>query len=192
MAKRNNNMGMLWLALGLFVAVALAGVFLVYPAVRKMTYPLKYQSTIVEYAAKYGLDPYLVCGVIHTESKFDAEAESSVGAVGLMQVMPATGQWIAQKMDLENFSTDQLTDPKVNIQMGCWYLRYLFDKFGDDLTLVLAGYNAGPTKVAQWLAQEQHSQDGKLTNIPYQETANYVERVQNAQSVYKQLYTLPQ
>lgn len=181
----------LWLALGIAVLVLVLLALVGYPYLKKMAYPLKYQDSISQYAKENGLDPYLVCGVIHTESRFDNEAESRVGAVGLMQIMPDTGQWIAQKMPLEGYEEAKLKDPETNIRMGCWYLRYLMDRFDGDLTLVLAGYNAGPNRVTQWLADPQHSQNGTLTNIPYEETENYVKKVQNAKEMYEAYYTLP-
>ena len=157
---------------------------------KKLAYPLKYEAYITEYAQANALDPYLVCGAIHTESHFDMEAESRVGAIGLMQIMPDTGEWIAKKMSIKDYSQAKLKDPETNIRMGCWYLKYLMDKFDGDMTLVLAGYNAGPNRVTQWLEDEKYSQDGKLTDIPYQETEEYVKKVQNAKEMYESYYTL--
>ena len=152
-------------------------------------YPLKYEELILKYAKQYDLDPYFVCAVIWTESKFDPDAESSKGAIGLMQILPDTGEWIAGKIKMEGFSAEKLTDPETNIRLGCWYLSYLEDKFDGDITNIAAGYNAGPAKVEQWLKDEKYSSDGKrLENIPYEETENYVKRERQSYEIYKFFY----
>ena len=188
--KKQRNLWQLWIALGLAIIILALLALVGYPYAKKLAYPLKYEAYITEYAEANGLDPYLVCGVIHTESHFDIEAESRVGAVGLMQIMPDTGEWIAKKMSIKDYSVAKLKDPETNIRMGCWYLKYLMDRFDGDMTLVLAGYNAGPNRVTQWLGDEKYSQDGKLTDIPYRETEEYVKKVENAKEMYKSYYTL--
>ncbi len=152
-------------------------------------YPLEYKDTIKKYATEYNLDPYLVMAVIHTESGFDAQAESKAGAMGLMQVMPTTGEWIAGKPEIamEDFTAEDLLNPDTNIKFGCWYLNFLSDRF-DNQTNMLAAYNAGHTRVGEWLENEEYAKDGELVNIPYEETDNYVEKVQKAYDKYKELY----
>ena len=188
--KKQRNLWQLWIVLGLAIIILALLALVGYPYAKKLAYPLKYEAYITEYAEANGLDPYLVCGVIHTESHFDIEAESRVGAVGLMQIMPDTGEWIAKKMSMKDYSEAKLKDPETNIRMGCWYLKYLMDRFDGDMTLVLAGYNAGPNRVTQWLEDEKYSQDGKLTDIPYRETEEYVKKVENAKEMYRSYYTL--
>ena len=157
----------------------------------KNTYPLHYEEEILEYSQEFGLDPYFVAAVIWTESKFQANAESSQGAIGLMQIMPDTGNWIAEKLDMGEQDEDTLVDPDVNIRLGCWYLSYLMDKFDGDLTKVMAGYNAGPNRVEQWLQDPEYSSDGtSLETIPYEETENYVKRIQTSYKIYQFLYDL--
>lgn len=181
---------MLWVSLGIALLVLAAVAMIGYPYVKKMAYPLEHESEIIKYAKMNDLDPYLVCGVIHSESKFDAEAVSKVGAVGLMQIMPDTGSWIAKKMGLEGYSEEKLKDPETNIRMGCWYLRYLSDRFDGNLINMLAAYNAGPNRVLQWLQDPQYSKNGQLTEIPYEETKNYVKKVQSAKEKYETYYKL--
>lgn len=188
--KKQRNLWQLWIVLGLAIIILALLALVGYPYAKKLAYPLKYEAYITEYAEANGLDPYLVCGVIHTESHFDIEAESRVGAVGLMQIMPDTGEWIAKKMSMKDYSEAKLKDPETNIRMGCWYLKYLMDRFDGDMTLVLAGYNAGPNRVTQWLEDEKYSQDGKRTDIPYRETEEYVKKVENAKEMYRSYYTL--
>ena len=156
----------------------------------KTYYKLNYTESIARWADEYGLDRTLVASVIWTESRFNAKAESSAGAAGLMQIMPETGQWIAEKIDLGDYSDDMRFDPDTSIHMGCWYLRYLSDRFSETDT-VLAAYNAGPNKVSEWLEDESYSDDGKtLYHIPYEETANYVKRVNQANDIYNLFYEI--
>jgi soluble lytic murein transglycosylase len=101
-----------------------------------------------------------------------------------MQIMPDTGAWAAGKMGIEGYSADMLSDPSVNISIGCWYLRYLSDLFDGDMRKVLAGYNAGPANVQNWVNSE-----GALDNIPYEETERYLEKVLRYYEIYKGLYS---
>jgi len=108
--------------------------------------------------------------------------------VGLMQIMPDTGAWIAGKIDMTNYNEEMLKNADVNIRLGCWYLRYLTDRFGGVRNHVLAAYNAGPGNLKKWLENDDYSRDGVLVNIPFQETSSYVERVERAYEKYKKLY----
>lgn len=154
----------------------------------KSDYPLAYEDLIEQYSAEYGLDPYLVAAVIYVESGFDPEAVSRVGAQGLMQVMPETGEWIAGKLHVE--SPPNLLDPETNISMGTWYLNFLDERFGHDQDMVLAAYNAGHGRVAEWLENPQYSDGTVLTNIPYKETENYVKKVNHAYEKYKEYHEI--
>lgn len=167
----------LCLVLVCVAAIALRG-FVVY-----RLYPLEFKDEIKASSAKYSLDKYMVCAVIYTESHFNKQAVSGPGAVGLMQVMPDTGAWAAGKMGLEGFSEDKLKDPETNIAIGCWYLQYLSDLFSGDMRKVLAGYNAGPANVQNWVDSE-----GALGDIPYEETKQYLDRVLRYYEIYKGLY----
>lgn len=150
--------------------------------------PLEYVDQISQYASEYDLDPYLVAAVIDTESGFRADAVSRVGARGLMQIMPDTAEWIAQKIGQENFTADQLFNPDLNIRYGCWYLRFLFDRF-HNTELVAAAYNAGHGRVNDWLQDESITDDsGNLVNIPYEETSQYVEKIARTQAKYEKDY----
>ncbi len=153
----------------------------------KRTYRLLYPEEIVTYSLEYQLNPQLTAAVIQVESANRSQVVSPKGAVGLMQIMPATGAWIAENMGMDDYREDRLTDPAVNIQMGCWYLRYLLDMFENENTAV-AAYNAGPGKVKQWLADERYASDGALCSIPYEETERYVKKVAAAKEKYAELY----
>ncbi|MEA5059967.1 MAG: lytic transglycosylase domain-containing protein [Candidatus Pelethousia sp.] len=154
----------------------------------KRKYRLDYPLQIKRYSSEFSLDPFLVAAIIHCESGNRAAITSPKGAVGLMQIMPETGAWIAQKLDLSDYDEAMLANPDMNIRMGCWYLRYLMDQFGGVRSHVLAAYNAGPGNLKKWLEDEAYSQDGMLVDIPFSETSSYVEKVENAYEKYKKLY----
>lgn len=183
MNKRHRGITALIIILVLLVAMLVGGYFAL-----KYIYPLKYQDAIAKYSAKYDLDPYFVSAIIWTESKFRDKAKSGDGAQGLMQLMPDTAAWIEKKIDDKNVTAENAAEPEVNIEMGCWYLNYLYGEFGDN-ELVAAAYNAGHNKVKSWLDDKTVSKNGtKLDDIPYEETRNYVKRVDDAHDFYKFLY----
>lgn len=171
----------------LFLILIGIGLFIA-PMLEKRIYLLEYEDTILRYSQEYELDPYFVAAVIHCESEFDANAQSPKGALGLMQIMPKTGEWIATKVEEPSYTQEKLYSPEVNIKFGCWYLSYLQRKYSKDIVLTLAGYNAGPGTVDKWLKDELLSSAGELKSIPYEETKNYVEKVQNAYKKYQKIY----
>lgn len=155
----------------------------------KDIYPLKYYNYVDKYSTMYDLDKFLVLSVIKAESNFDKNAVSHEGARGLMQITPSTGEWIAEKMNLIEFSVDKLYDPEINIFMGCWYLNNLRKEFKDNYVLVLSAYNAGRGNVNKWLKNEEYSLDGKnLDYIPFKETELYIKKIKFNYNVYKYLY----
>ncbi len=162
--------------------------FVLNERLERRTYSLAHGALIVNESAAFGLDPSLVAAVIHCESSGRADARSPKGAVGLMQIMPATGQWIAEKLEMADYREAMLEEPEVNVRMGCWYLAYLLEKFDGNTELALAAYNAGPGNVGKWLADPAYSEGGKLTVIPFAETETYVKRVSAAQKKYMELY----
>lgn len=151
-------------------------------------YPLEYSEYVEEAAKKYDLDPALIYGVIHTESRFNPDAGSSVGARGLMQIMPETFDWLMEKRgEKGKYTADDLYDPEVNIDYGCYLLRYFLDYYGNEQCAV-AAYNAG-FEVSNWLDDPNCSSDGMtLDVIPYPETSDYVEKVESAKDKYNELY----
>ncbi len=175
------------LALALLAAL-MAGYFLYgRPALLRSRYKLAYEEEIRSSAREFQLDPSLVCAVIFTESGFRPQAKSGVGALGLMQLMPATGLEEAELLQIEGVTEERLTEPALNIRLGCNYLRKLLDEFGSE-SVALAAYNAGPGRVRQWLKEYGVKEDGSLLYIPYPETSKYVGRVQSAKGVYSRLY----
>ena len=172
----------------ILLAAMLAGYFLYgRPALLRSKYKLTYREEIEASAMEFNLDPCLVCGVIFTESGFRPEAKSSVGALGLMQLMPATGLEEAELLEIADVTEERLKEPALNIRLGCNYLRKLLDEFNNE-SIALAAYNAGPGRVRQWLKEYGTKEDGSILYIPYPETSKYVGRVQSARGVYERLY----
>jgi peptidoglycan lytic transglycosylase len=179
--------GVLWLAggmaLAVFVAVLAAPLF--QKAIRELTLPLQDADIIRQQAADKHLDPALVAAVIYAETKFDART-SPAGALGLMQIEPQTAEFLAHRSGATNFTITDLGTPQVNIAYGSYYLRYLIDHYGGNMTLALAAYNAGQTNVDQWV----RARGPTLTvdQIPFGETRAYVSRVLWAQKQYRHTY----
>lgn len=149
-------------------------------------FPMKHYDVIEKYSQEYDLDPALVCAIIKTESNFNENAQSHKGARGLMQLMPDTIDWAVTKIPIENFSYANIEEPDVNIQIGCWILNYLNSNLHNE-QLSIAAYNAGIGNVNKWLDNADYSYDGEnLHNIPYEETKNYVKKVE----LYKNIYSL--
>lgn len=157
--------------------------------VYRLRYPTSYAEHVTKYSAMYDVDEYLVYSIIRSESNYKEDAVSNKGAMGLMQIMPDTGKWVAQKLEIKNFTSQDLLDSEKNIMIGVWYFKYLLDKFDGKLSLAVAAYNAGPTNVTKWLEQEEYSNDGEtLHNIPFEETRKYEQKVMNTYTMYKKIY----
>lgn len=150
-------------------------------------YPMKYCDEIKSYSMDFDVEPALVASVINVESGYNELSVSSKGAEGLMQIMPSTGRWLAEKLK-ETYEDGILLNGEYNIKLGAYYLSYLFSQFGDT-KLVLCAYNAGQGKVKEWLRDERYSSDGKtLDKIPFIETENYLKKVEKNYAYYKNRY----
>jgi soluble lytic murein transglycosylase len=143
--------------------------------------PIFYGDILNKYAGRYKIDPLLVAAIIKVESKFWTHAQSPVGAIGLMQIMPETGREIAGKLKIYNFHDHDLYVPEINIEIGCYYLDELMKECSDDQVAILASYNAGKNIVKSW---KGGSQQLDIDQIPYRETKNFVTQVQKT---YKRL-----
>ncbi len=169
----------------LSISICLCISFLSNLYLRKVVYPLNYKEQVFKYADNYGLDRALVFSVIKTESSFDEKAISSAGAVGLMQITNSTAKYIAKNLGETNF---RLTDPETNIRFGCYYLKYLYYRFRDMQTALIA-YNAGEGNVEKWLNDKNFSDDGKtLKNIPFKESREYIVKIKENTKKYNKLY----
>jgi soluble lytic murein transglycosylase len=161
---------------------------LVEKAIQELTLPLEYQGIIKQQAAAKGLDPALIAAVIYAETRFDART-SPTGAEGLMQIEPATAEFLAHRSGGTDFTVADLGTPEVNIAYGSYYLRYLLDEFGGSEVLALAAYNGGETNVQHWLANAQaQGRTFTVSDIPFPETRAYVEKVMQVQQQYRQKY----
>lgn len=147
--------------------------------VQHIRYPLRYEAIVRGHARNYDLDPALLAAVIYTESRFDASARSSAGAIGLMQLLPDTARGIAQRTGGDAFVVDDLYAPELNVRYGAWYLRNLLNRYGDEPT-ALAAYHAGQGNVDRWRQQG--------LGIQFPETRSYVEKVERVKQVYADTY----
>ena len=145
----------------------------------RLRYPLEYEHIVRGHAENYDLDAALLAAVIYRESKFDADARSSQGALGLMQLLPDTAEGIALNTGGSRFRVADLLDPEINVRYGSFYLRRLLRKYGDE-RLALAAYNAGQTNVDEWVAAGGE--------IRFAETEQYVDDVLSAREIYARAY----
>lgn len=159
------------------------------PLVMRHLYPFTYRPSIVRNAEAQKLDPLLVAAVIKAESNFWTWARSRKDARGLMQLTPETGRWVAAQTGFAGYEDDELYNPEVNLELGCWYLAYLVREFGDALPAALAAWNGGRTNVSAWLSSGTWS--GELEDagrIPFRETRDFVRRVLDNLTWYERLY----
>jgi soluble lytic murein transglycosylase len=158
-------------------------------AVQEIALPLRHEDIIRQQAAEKGIDPALIAAVIYTESHF-RDQTSHAGATGLMQLMPATADYIARKSGGTRFTRSDLATPQINIAYGTWYLRYLLTKYHGDTVLALAAYNAGEGKVDEWWhdASARGEPFNVAQHIPFPETRDYIQRVLSAREEYRRKY----
>ena len=155
------------------------------------SHPIYYKDLIEQYAAENNLKPAFVAAIILNESSFRTDAESSVGARGLMQLMPDTAEWIAGKLDMDYFHFDFMYDAEMNIRFGTWYLGYLSRLFRGDPVSVASAYHAGQGTVTRWLSDESKTRDGvslNLDSLSDGPTKTYAGRVTQAYAIYEALY----
>ena len=176
------------LVIGGTLLVAGLGVFLLLNSGRfqrtleEFTLPLRHEDIIRQQAADKGVPADLIAAVIYSESRFRDET-SHAGARGLMQITPATAKLIERLSGGQTFNFEDLSNPDINIRYGTYYLRYLIDKFGDNLVAALAAYNAGETNVTAWGGSSLQVDD-----IPFPETRGYVEDVLDKRVEYARHY----
>jgi soluble lytic murein transglycosylase len=149
-------------------------------------YPLEYRDLILLNSKRNELDPTLVAALIHRESGFRPGARSQSGALGLMQVMPSTGEWVSEHLLQRPFEQPKvLLEVDTNVALGTSYLSYLRDQFGEQPVAYLAAYNAGPENVRSWM-------DGRPTleidQIEFPETKAYVRLILQDQKAYSEIY----
>lgn len=156
----------------------------------KVLFPLDYWPLIKKYSAAHQLDPYLMAALIAQESTFEPAIRSSANAIGLMQLLPSTGRAYARHLHYRRFSTRMLTNATTNIRLGMAFFADLVDQLGG-VHYALASYNAGASRVSQWIAERKgldFDEDEFIEDIPYPETQNYVKKILGTAADYRRLY----
>lgn len=167
---------------GILILV-IVGIINLIPYALNFLFPSTYKRQVEEYSLKYGIDKNLIYSVIKAESNFNKTAHSTKGAKGLMQLMDETAAWCSKK---GNIPCEDIYNISTNIEIGTYYLSYLFKKYDGDETLAIAAYNAGQGRVDKWLSDPEISPDGEhLETIPFEETDNYIKKI----NFYKKIYS---
>jgi soluble lytic murein transglycosylase len=175
-------------ALGVLAVIVIAGLPLARRVIDHFTLPLQYASIIRQQAADKHLDPALVAAVIYSETRFNPRT-STTGAMGLMQIEPATAKFLAHRSGGSAFNVSDLATPQVNIAYGSYYLHYLLTLYRGNLVLALAAYNGGETNVDAWVASaRRHGQRFTVQDIPLKQTRAYVQEVLSKQRDYRSKY----
>lgn len=177
------------LLLSFLVIIILLLIFTKYFEIDKLILRRLYPKTYFDYvetaSRQYNVDENLIFAIIKNESNFKNSVSSHKGAQGLMQLMEATASEVADSMGLSNVD---LSNPKINIEIGTKYYSYLYKKYGDD-GLALAAYNAGSGNVDKWIQAGGLQADGSnIENIPYKETNMYVRKVLQTKEIYEYIY----
>ncbi|MBN2381447.1 transglycosylase SLT domain-containing protein [bacterium] len=165
------------------------------PHRRQLFFPLPLQNELIHASDNYALSPCLLAAIIHQESRFEHDVISSVGARGLMQIMPATGMQLARELALDGFALDKLLQTQTNISLGAYYFRQLLDHYQGSIAPALAAYNGGQHNVDLWLSltplpNENFNTINTIAAIRYRETRAYVKKILTNLQQYCQLYCL--
>ena len=174
----------------LAAAVVVLGVRFASDRYYRMAYPVEYQELVEQYCQEFSVEPALCYAVIRTESSFNPEATSSIGARGLMQLTEETFDWIKLKIaPSEDLTFDDLYDPETNIRFGTYFVSYCLLRYHDDLATAAAAYHSGWGTVDNLLAQAEYSSDGEtLDHYPYPQMRLYVRKITNSYQRYQDIY----
>ena len=164
--------------LGFFVNLLLS-------AVDRIAYPKKYMDVVIRYSNEFSVPSELILATIKVESNFKTDALSSAGAVGLMQMLPSTCEWLAKSLG-DDYDPSMLYDPETNIRYGTYYLQYLYSRFGSWEKASIA-YNWGEGNFSNFLEENGYT-EGDYSSIPVRETRNYVEKINKIKIKYQNLY----
>lgn len=177
----------LMLLLAILLGFALDGLW---SLIERSQHPTDYEEIIARYSEEYNIPKDVIYAVIKVESDFDPDAESSAGAIGLMQMIPSTFEWLTGEDHLnEHLPSHMLRDPEVSIRYGTYYLAYLYRSFDYNWTNTFAAYNGGEGNVRKWLKNPEYSDgQGNLTHIPFEETRSYVSKIENARKIYLEMF----
>jgi soluble lytic murein transglycosylase len=153
----------------------------------EQAYPYRFVEWVQHQSPAVGTDPYLVAAVAREESAFDSKAVSKVGALGLMQLMPYTGEWVAKRVGLDGFRPELLLDEATNLHLGAWYLGHLIEQFNGNMVLAVASYNAGPEAVGRWAEKGVGNLDEFIESIPFNETRYFTKKVMRSYHEYRRI-----
>jgi len=168
------------LIISVAVIAALVAAYFYLPSILgDSTFPLKYPESIKKWSKEYNEDPFLVAGILMLESGFNPQAQSPVGALGMAQIMPATGKTIAKGVGKTDFTTADLYDPEIAIQFCTWHIHVLKEKYGGNEVAALAAYNAGGGNADKWL---------RMGLLQDPSTNSYAKKVLDFKAVYHKLY----
>ena len=158
----------------------------------RLLYPLYYVDLLEKHTTKYEIDPLFVAAMIREESRYNADAVSYAGAIGLMQIMPANGPEFASRLKIPRFDTKMLYNPDINIQMGSWYMKSLMNQFDNNHALVAGAYNGGPGRMRRWIKAKQIPDlDEFIEDIGIDQTRRHIKKVIDSYIIYQQLYPKP-
>ena len=173
---------------GASVAALVTGAGPLDDAVREITLPLRHEDIIRQQASDKNVDAALIAAVIYEESRF-RDQTSHAGARGLMQITPATADFIARRSGGIRFKQEDLATPQINIAYGTWFLRYLIDHYDGNESLAVAAYNAGQTNVDRWVdGAGGPGEFDTARHIPFPETRAYVQNVEDRRKEYRDHY----
>jgi soluble lytic murein transglycosylase len=157
-------------------------------AIAALRFPIAYYDLVLPNAKKYNVDPLLVFSIIRQESVFQSAARSYALAQGLMQIIPDTGTYIAQKLEWPDYQNSDIYRPYVNITFGIYYLHEQLETFNGNVYAALAAYNAGPGKSSEWFRISNGDPDLFINAITFDETQTYVRRVYEHYEMYVNIY----
>ncbi len=192
--RKGKNRKYLFAVTSLILIIALLFGNAVYRAAREKyllyNYPLKYVEYVEKYSKENGVNKFLIYAIIKTESNFDSDAVSNVGARGLMQIMDETFQWVRYRLnDSDETEYGTMFDPEQNIRYGSYLIGYLLNYFGS-MDEAVCAYHAGVGSVDSWLQNSKYSEDGKtLDTVPASDTKHYLNKIKDALKKYQKIYT---
>lgn len=173
----------------IMLVIFLFNILNVYTLIQKQIYKQEYSEYVNKYAEIYEIDPMWIYAIIKVESNFNPNVTSGSGAKGLMQLMDNTAVDLAKELNIENFETNMLYNPEINIMLGTKYFDKLLAKYNENYYLAIAAYNAGIGNVDNWINKGIISSDASnIENIPYKETNMYVRKTVKAHKIYEELF----
>ena len=156
-----------------------------------LRYLAPYREALQSHIREHGLEEAWVYGLMRQESRFASSAKSDVGAAGLMQIMPATARWAANKLGLKNYRTKLIDQLDTNLRLGTYYMKTIFSQFDGDAVLATAAYNAGPRRAEQWRGERLLEGAIYAETIPFEETREYVKKVMSNTVYYARQFKAP-